>query len=181
VTQMERIEVYLSLGSNLGDRYLFLERGITLITTLEDVTVCRLSDIYETEAVDYVDQPKFLNIAASVMTSIRPQKFLQMLKEIEIKVGRINRGKWREREIDIDLIFYGDFVINSEAITIPHPRMHLRRFVLEPLNEIAPKFLHPTMRKTVHQLLLDCPDGSEVSRVGRMKAFLGNSSSLLET
>ncbi|MGO9482755.1 MAG: 2-amino-4-hydroxy-6-hydroxymethyldihydropteridine diphosphokinase [Candidatus Kryptoniota bacterium] len=166
------VEVYLSLGSNLGDRLGFLRRGIDSISKFPDVKARRISDVYETEPVGYVHQPEFLNLAACFSTFEQPKEFLKLLKEIEIKIGRVHRERWHEREIDIDVIFFGDRIINSKDLIIPHPRMHLRKFVLQPLNEIAPNFVHPLKQKEVNQLLTECPDTSRVRRVKEFRAPL---------
>jgi len=158
------IEVYLSLGSNLGDRVGFLKQGIDLISEIPKTKIQKISKVYEAEPVDYRNQPEFLNLVLSISTSAGPHEFLEILKEIEKKVGRKHREKWHEREIDIDIIFYGDKVISSKELVIPHPRMHLRKFVLSPLNEVAPNFVHPLEGKTVSQLLAECPDTSRVNQ-----------------
>lgn len=166
--QPQNVELYLSLGSNLGDRLEFLKQGISLISEVSDLKIQNVSSIYETEPVGYLDQAEFLNLAICVLTSIDPHNLLRMLKEIETSVGRVHRERWHEREIDIDIIFYGDWILNSKEIIIPHPRMHLRKFVLEPLNEIAPNFLHPVKQKKVYQLLAECLDNSRVNRTDQL-------------
>jgi len=166
------VEVYLSLGSNLGDRLGFLKRGIDLISEVPELKIQKVSSVYETEPVGYAAQPDFLNLAVSILTTIDPRKLLQTLKEIEMKIGRIHRQRWHEREIDIDIIFYGDELVNSDELVIPHPRMHLRKFVLQPLNEIASNFVHPSRQKTVSQLLSDCPDNSQINRLKQFVAPL---------
>jgi 2-amino-4-hydroxy-6-hydroxymethyldihydropteridine diphosphokinase len=159
-----KVEAYLSLGSNLGGRLGFLKRGISLISELPGVKMQEVSGVYETEPVGYIEQPEFLNLVVCILTSAEPHDLLRMLKEVEIKVGRVHRDKWHEREIDIDIIFYGDKVLNSKDLIIPHPRMHLRKFVLQPLNEIASNCVHPVKQKEVVQLLTDCLDNSRVIR-----------------
>ena len=162
---LEGIESFLMFGSNLGDRYEFLRRGFDMVTNLSKVKLLRTSRIYETEPVGVTDQPRFLNNATCILTSLSPYELLGKIKEIEKEIGRLPRGRWREREIDIDIIFYGDEKIHTKELTLPHPEAHLRRFVLEPLNEIAPNYLHPVFRKTIHQLLLECEDNSSVAIV----------------
>ncbi|MCL5020458.1 MAG: 2-amino-4-hydroxy-6-hydroxymethyldihydropteridine diphosphokinase [Bacteroidetes bacterium] len=161
---MKEAESYLSLGSNLGDRLGYLNRSIDLISGLKGVTIRGTSAVYETEPVGVIDQPPFLNLALGVMTASEPAEFLAALKEIERKIGRVHRDRWREREIDIDIIFYADRSLTSDDLTIPHGRAHLRRFVLQPLSDIAPNFEHPVLHKTVAQLLSVCPDNSGVRR-----------------
>lgn len=161
---MKESESLLSLGSNLGDRIGYLNKSLDSIAGLDGVTLLKKSHVYETDPVGVLDQPPFLNMAACIVTSLEPEELLEALKEIETGVGRIHRGRWREREIDIDIVFYDGLSISSERLTIPHERAHLRRFVLKPLADIAPEFEHPILHETVAQLLAECPDNSGVRR-----------------
>jgi 2-amino-4-hydroxy-6-hydroxymethyldihydropteridine diphosphokinase len=163
---LESVESFLLFGSNLGDRDGFLRKGFDMVSHLQESKIMTASGIYETEPVEVTDQPLFLNVAARISTSLTPVKLLAKLKEIEAMVGRIARGRWREREIDIDIIFYGKEELESNELTIPHPKAHLRRFVLQPLNEIAPDYVHPIFLKTVSRLLRECQDTSSVVRIG---------------
>ncbi len=162
---MGEVESFLVFGSNLGDRYGFIRKSFDSITHFPEIKLLGASGIYETEPVEVIDQPLFLNAAAHISTSLSPVELLTRLKEVEISLGRIERARWREREIDIDIIFFGNEIIESTELTIPHPRSHQRRFVLQPLNEIASSYIHPVFRKTVGQLLLECKDNSAVIRV----------------
>lgn len=159
---MKESESYLSLGSNLGDRLGYLVRCIDYISGVPGVTVTATSGIYETDPVGIPNQNLFLNLALGVTTVLEPADLLESMKEIERKVGRVHRERWREREIDIDIVFYAGTSISTESLTIPHERAHLRRFVLQPLSDIAPYFEHPVLHKTVVQLLAECPDNSGV-------------------
>ncbi len=159
---MKGAESYLSLGSNLGDRMGYLNRAIEAVSALPGVEVTSLSGVYETDPVGVVDQPRYLNMAAEVVTDLAPEKLLSALKGIEESMGRVHRSRWREREIDIDIIFYGGEVVRSDNLVIPHERAHLRRFVLQPLSEIAPAMRHPVLHKTVAELLAGCGDHSAV-------------------
>ncbi len=161
---MKESEAYLSLGSNLGDRIGYLNRSLDAIAVLAGVRLVKKSHVYETDPVGVLDQPSFLNMAAGIVTSLGPQELLSALKEIETGIGRTHRGRWREREIDIDIVFYDGLSISSEKLTIPHERAHLRRFVLRPLADIAPGFEHPILHETVDRLLAECPDNSGVRR-----------------
>ena len=167
------VESFLLLGSNLGDRLGYLKQGLDLLQNLRDTSLLKISAVYETDPVDFVDQPRFLNLAACIHTTLEPQELLRLIKSIERKIGRIHRERWREREIDIDIIFYGDYQINSDDLTIPHPRAHLRKFALQPLKEIAPDFQHPVANKTVKQLLDECTDNSGVIRLEELSTSIG--------
>ena len=163
--QVKESEAFLSLGSNLGDRIGYLNKSLDSIAGLGGVTLLKKSHVYETDPVGVLDQPTFLNMAAGIVTSLGPEELLAALKNIEISMGRIHRDRWREREIDIDIVFYDGVSISSEKLTIPHERAHLRRFVLKPLSDIAPEFEHPILHETVAQLLSVCPDKSGVRRL----------------
>lgn len=160
-------ESLLMLGSNLGDRYTFLKKGFEMLSRSEGVKISDASGIYETEPVGVTDQPSFLNAAVRVSTVLAPLDLLRKLRDIETDVGRKPRGRWREREIDADIIFYDQEVLETNDLTIPHPKAHLRRFVLQPISEITPNYLHPIFLKTVSQLLRECKDASAVVRIDR--------------
>ena len=162
---LESVKSFLMFGSNLGDRYGFLKKAFDSVSHLSKVKLLNNSGIYETEPVEVTEQPLFLNAAACVSTSLRPIELLRELKTIEETVGRIPRQRWHEREIDIDIIFYNNETMDTKELTIPHPKAHLRRFVLQPLNEIASSYVHPLFHKTVNQLLLECKDTSTVTRL----------------
>lgn len=145
--------IYLGLGSNLGDRRALLEDALRRI---EDagITITKRSTIIETEPAYVLDQPRFLNMAIEAQTTLMPRVLLRTLQRIEREMGRkkiIDKGP---RSIDIDILFYGDTVMRSKDLTIPHALLHERRFVLEPLHEIAPRLLHPLLRRTIAELAL---------------------------
>lgn len=162
--QNESITAYLSLGSNLGDRagnLLMAVRGL-LEASIE---VCKLSAIYETDAVEMGDAPAFLNMAAEVCTvNVTPTQMMARLLRIEYLLGRTEKSMKRPRTIDLDIVFFGDRVMDTPFLTLPHPRMHMRRFVLTPMAEIAPYFVHPTLHKTVEELLAETTDETSVVR-----------------
>jgi len=136
----DAVRAYLGLGSNMGNREDNLDRALKLVA--QRMKVGRVSSIYDTEPIGNADQPRFLNIACEVSTRLSPEGLLALAKGIEVKMGR--RGKSGEpRTIDIDILLYGDIVINTPDLAIPHPRMAERLFVMVPLAEIAPELVHP--------------------------------------
>lgn len=149
------ITTFISFGSNLGDRNKNIKTAIEYLKELNGVTIKKISSIYETEPVGEPPQEKFLNGIIEIETSLLPDELLDRLKGIESRLGRVKTGENDPRPIDLDIIFYGDIIIDGERIKIPHPRMQERDFVLRPLNEIAPEFLHPRLNKTVRQLYED--------------------------
>jgi 2-amino-4-hydroxy-6-hydroxymethyldihydropteridine diphosphokinase len=142
---------YLALGSNLGDREAHIREALRLLEEAE-VRVTRLSSFYETEPRDLRAQPWFLNVAAITETRLFPMQLLARIQMIERVLGRKRLVAKGPRTIDIDILLYGNFVVKTEALQVPHPRMAERRFVLEPLAEIAPGLRHPELRKTIREL-----------------------------
>jgi 2-amino-4-hydroxy-6-hydroxymethyldihydropteridine diphosphokinase len=155
---------YLSLGSNLGNREQNLREAIRRLKSVG--TVRSVSSIYETEPVEFAEQPMFLNCAAALETSASPDQLMVQLLEIEKAMGRRRIQKKGPRIIDLDILLVGDQVVSTPEVTIPHPAMHQRRFVLEPLAEIAPETKHPTLKKTARDLLEELPPGQAVCRMG---------------
>lgn len=153
---------YIGLGSNLGDRAGFLLLAIHRILRA-GLPVKRLSSIYETEPVDFLEQPKFLNMVAELEGALpAPEATLRELLHIERELGRHRQVARGPRTIDLDLLLYADVQMKTESLILPHPRLHLRRFVLMPLAEIAPMAIHPTFGKTIRQLLAEVHDKSDV-------------------
>ncbi len=154
--EKKRVDAYIGLGANLGHRRDAIGRAIDAIGALPDIDVAAISDLYETPARFVEDQPDFINAAAHLTTSLSPHDLLDTLLAIEHAMGRKRQCERLEkgpRVIDLDILFYADRVIDDEGLTIPHPDLHNRRFVLEPLCDIAPEFVHPTLGKTVALLL----------------------------
>jgi len=152
----EEVTAYLGLGSNLGDREGTLRRAIELIGTAPSVRVDSVSSFYETEPVGFVEQGRFINAAACVKTTLSAHELLRVCQGVEYALGRVRTIKWGPRTLDIDILLYGDDVLDTEDLKVPHPLMHERRFVLEPLSEIAPDAFHPVLRMTVRELLDRC-------------------------
>lgn len=157
--------VYLSLGSNVGDRQANLE-GV--ITRLEELgRVAAVSAFYETEPVEFAWQPWFLNCAVAVETELMPRQFLARVMAIEQVMGRKRIRAKGPRNIDIDIVLFGNSVVDTAGLVVPHPRMHERRFVLEPLAEIAAEVRHPVFKRTIREMRDALPPGGMVKKVGR--------------
>ena len=154
--------VYLSLGSNLGDRATNLRTAIEHLGELG--AVVGRSSLYETEPVEMERQPWFLNCVVTIETELMPKQFLARTITIEQKMGRRRTQPKGPRTIDIDILLFGGSVVDTSALTIPHPAMHERRFVLEPLAEIAPELRHPVFKKTVREMLAALPPKNDAVR-----------------
>lgn len=149
---MNKLEkIYLHTGSNLGQKEQQLEQARQLIEQ-KIGSITAQSKLYETEAWGLPDQPNFVNQALEVLTDLTPDQLIGQILNIELKMGRIRTQKWTARLIDIDIIFYGDQIIKTDNLTIPHPFMHERNFVLIPILEIAADFVHPEFKLSIKQL-----------------------------
>jgi 2-amino-4-hydroxy-6-hydroxymethyldihydropteridine diphosphokinase len=151
---MTPITAYIAIGANLGEREKTMRRALELLNEIAGVRVTRVSSFIENAAIGGpADSPAFLNGVAEVETTLSPDALLDRLLDIEKQLGRVRREKWEPRAIDLDMILFGNQVVNTDRLTIPHPLMHARRFVLEPLVEIAPDISHPVLKQTVRALL----------------------------
>jgi GTP cyclohydrolase-4 len=143
------VTAYLSLGSNLGNRQANLDMALKLLS--ERMKMGKVSSMYDTEPMGNTNQPRFLNLACEVSTRLTPEGLLALTKGIERKMGRYSRSG-EPRTIDIDIVLYGDQVIDTPDLVVPHPKMAERSFVLMPLAEIAPDLVHPVLKKTIREL-----------------------------
>jgi len=154
---------FILSGTNLGDREANLDFARSSLT--RGGTVMNISSCYETEPVGYLDQPWFLNQALELETPLSPSGLLLLCQEIESSCGRVRTFPNAPRTLDMDILLYGDTVVNEKDLVIPHPRMAERRFVLAPLAEIAPEFVHPVLKKSIRSLLEACQDSSKARRL----------------
>jgi len=157
--------VFISIGSNLGDRVENCLRAERLLAESGKAEIIRRSRLYETEPWGVKGQPPFINSVIEVETELAPGELLSLLKSIETEVGRTPSPRWGERVIDLDILFYGDEVVSEEGLTVPHPRLHERAFVLAPLAEIAPDFIHPVLKISVEQMLAGLKDAGWVRAI----------------
>lgn len=154
VTDMNGNEItaYISLGSNIGNRKENLDRAVEMLMQSKEIKVTLTSAYYNTAPVGFKDQPDFLNAAIELKTTLTVEDLFEVCKLIELELKRERTRRWGPRTIDLDILLYGDLIIDTELLTIPHPRMHEREFVLKPLNEIAPEALHPVFQRSVSHL-----------------------------
>ena len=157
-------KVFLLLGGNLGNRFKNIHDAIQAIS-INIGSVEAESSIYETKAWGNIEQPDFLNIAIRVNTVLSPVEVLKEIQKIETDFGRIRKQKWGERTMDIDILFYNDLVLKTDDLTIPHPLIAMRKFVLLPMAEIATDLIHPISRHSVGEMLLRCEDPLDVLRL----------------
>jgi 2-amino-4-hydroxy-6-hydroxymethyldihydropteridine diphosphokinase len=157
---------YIGLGSNLGDRHAHLDRAVASLRQRPGIEVKRVSAYRETSPVGGpFGQGPYLNAVAEVETSLSPAELMQVLLDVEQLLGRVRAGRWGPRNIDLDLLLFGQEIVDEPLVTVPHPRMHARRFVLEPLAELAPQMVHPRLGQSVPELLAALPaeTGRELS------------------
>lgn len=156
----EITRVFLGIGANLGDRAETLQQVVAKLDAHEDIFVTAVSSVYETEPVGVLDQPDFLNGVVAVETTLAARALLDVLLHIEKEFGRRRLKKWGPRLLDLDILLYGEAIMDQPGLTIPHPYLHVRGFVLEPLCELIPDKQHPVLACTFASLLNDVGDGS---------------------
>ncbi|WP_423408699.1 2-amino-4-hydroxy-6-hydroxymethyldihydropteridine diphosphokinase [Heyndrickxia sp. MSNUG] len=161
-------QAYIALGSNMGDRYEYLKKAILLLEGHEEISVVNTSSIYETDPVGFTDQDQFLNMAVKVSTNLHPYELLDVCLKIEEKLGRKREIRWGPRTLDLDILLYNQENIETEKLTIPHPRMDERAFVILPLIEMNPTIMLPTMEKPLETCLQSIPDKEGV-RIWKQK------------
>lgn len=156
--------IYLLLGSNLGNRQQNLQQATNLILQ-EAGEVVGTSGVFETAAWGKINQSDFLNQVLQLNSHLSAEELLATILSIESRLGRIRMEKWGERIIDIDILYYADIIMTTDHLTLPHPGIPVRRFVLEPLCDLAPEFIHPQLKKSNLQLLAECSDALTVKKI----------------
>jgi 2-amino-4-hydroxy-6-hydroxymethyldihydropteridine diphosphokinase len=156
---------YIGIGSNVGDKARQCERGISEILKLDRHRLLARSSLYKTQPIGYTKQDWFINLVIKVETEMDAPALLCSLKEIETRLGRVKTLRWGPRAIDLDILFFNDHQIQTDELTVPHPLIQDRRFVLVPLAEIDPDFTHPVLKETIQQLLERFKENQGVERV----------------
>lgn len=161
----QEVKSYLGIGSNLGNRIKNLEIAISVLSGQPDIRVNTFSSFYETEPVGYKNQGWFINQVVQIETFLSPSDLLKVTQKLEETLGRKRTIKWGPRTVDIDILLYSDLIMNSSFLTIPHPHLTKRRFVLVPLAEIAPSFVHPILGESISKILIESPAGDLVKKI----------------
>ena len=157
---------YIGLGSNMGDKVANLKKAVLELGKVPGNKVLAVSSFYKTEPVGGVEQDWFVNAAAEIETSLTPRELLNKLLYIEKNLGRVRDARWGPRVIDLDILLYDDLVMDEEGLSIPHPYLHERGFVLVPLAEIAPKVIHPKFKKSISELMRGIHDNKKIEKIG---------------
>ncbi len=155
--------VFLGLGSNRGNRFSQLIKATKKLTSISDLDFIAVSSVYETEPWGFIKQKNFLNCVFVCLWKKNPTELLRFIKKSEDELGRTKCEKWKEREIDIDVLFFGNKIIRKKDFTVPHKNLHERNFVLKPLTEIAPTLIHPVFKKTISYLYKHSKDNCKVT------------------
>jgi 2-amino-4-hydroxy-6-hydroxymethyldihydropteridine diphosphokinase len=161
---------HIGVGSNQGNRIKYCDKALRAI--MKFAVIKSLSSVYETEPAGVIDQPDFINCVVEIGTRLGPYELLSNLLDIENNLGRKRVGVGSPRTIDLDILFYEDLVLHDNQLIIPHPRAHLRRFVLEPICEIAPDLIHPILKVSVSKLLNDLDDNKRIKRLGEFSTMI---------
>lgn len=156
---------FIGIGSNLGDKIAHCEKAIIEILNIDRHRLIARSSLYRTQPVGYTAQEWFVNGVVKIETDMEPLDLHRMLKAVELKLGRMETFRWGPRIIDLDLLFFDDLRMETEELWLPHPRLHLRQFVLIPLSEIDPNFIHPVLKKTAGELLKEIEEDQGVERL----------------
>jgi 2-amino-4-hydroxy-6-hydroxymethyldihydropteridine diphosphokinase len=160
-------KAYVGLGSNLGEREYLIRSAAEGLDLIPMTKLVRISSLYDTKPIGELEQPDYLNAVALVTTGLDPSRLLWNLHLIENKLGRRRNVRWEPRPIDLDLLFFEDAVIDEEGIKVPHPEAHKRAFVLVPMNELSPDYVHPVLKKSIEELLGAAEPRGSVKRKGR--------------
>lgn len=171
--QNRKTDVFISIGSNMGDKYNNCIQGIQGLDALDSTKVVEVSSFYKTEPVDYTDQDWFVNGALKIETQLDPEALMLSLKRIEQALGQYEKSvRFGPRILDLDILLYGDLITTGERVTLPHPRMHKRCFVLKPLCDIAPDVIHPVLKISVKEMLARVENDEEQAVVLFRRASL---------
>jgi 2-amino-4-hydroxy-6-hydroxymethyldihydropteridine diphosphokinase len=160
-------KAFIGLGSNLGEREHLIRSAAEGLDLTPETKLVRISSLYDTKPVGDLEQPDYLNAVAIVQTELEPSRLLWNLHLIENKLGRKRSRRWEPRPIDLDLLFYGDLVIDQPGLKVPHPEAHKRAFVLVPMSELTPDLMHPVLGKSIDELLKSVKAQGSVRRKGR--------------
>ena len=155
--------IYLSFGSNLGNKLENIRQALKLLNETNGIKITKASSIYETAPVGGVEQDYFLNGVCELETELTPYELLEAIQSIEYALKRVRKVHWGPRTLDLDILLFEDTVMNEARLTIPHPYMHERSFVLIPMNEIAPGVTHPVLHKTIHEMVFEDKDVIKIS------------------
>jgi 2-amino-4-hydroxy-6-hydroxymethyldihydropteridine diphosphokinase len=163
------MRAFVGLGSNLGEREALIGQALDELAALPDTTLIRVSSLYDTEPVGVIEQPRFLNAVAMLDTELTARQLLWNLQRIEARLGRTRSQRWGPRTMDLDLLLYGDLVIEEDDLRLPHPELARRAFVLVPLVELDPQITHPVSGLSVVQMLARLEHKSPVKRISRLR------------